>query len=373
MTMKSRSCFLVFLLAAMLASACGSSSSSESIGSLSLSLTDAASSDYTAVYVTIKEVQVHRGEDAGGVWYVVATPNKTYNLLHLVNGVMEDLGLSSLDSGTYTQMRMILGTAADSSPNILGQGHPHANYFIDGLNDAHELRVPSGYQTGIKLVHQFGIVEGLTTELLLDFDVEKSIVRAGNSGNWLLKPTIKVIGTINKAVLTGVITDESGSPIQGARVSAQKYNQDSQEVVVYGSTLTTDSGEYQMYVDPDLYTVVAYKDNYMPACSLVMTGSNEYFEQSFVLTQSAMATITCNVTLVPGVQDLIAGIHFLRAPLCDDANLIEVKTVNVSQTGSYQVNLPEGAYIVVATDGITKLQGRNASTGSAVTLDFTSH
>ncbi len=372
MTMRSRACFLGFLLAAAMVSACGSGSS-ESIGSLSLNLSDAASSDYKAVYVTIKEVQVHRGEDAEAVWYVVATPNKTYNLLHLVNGVMEELGLSSLETGAYTQMRLLIGTAADSRLNILGQSHPYVNYFIDGLNDAHELRVPSGYQSGVKLVHQFGIVEGLTTELVLDFDVERSIVKAGTSGNWQLKPTIKVIGTINKAVLSGVITDEAGFPIQGARVSAQKYNQGAHEVNVYGSTLTTDTGEYQIYLDPDLYTVVAYKDGYMPACSLVMTGSNEYFEQSFVLPQSAMATISCNVSLPAGVQDQVVAIHFLRAPLCDDANLIEVKTVNVSQTGSYKVDLPTGAYVVIATDGTTTLPGRNAATGSAVTLDFAGH
>ncbi len=371
MTMRSRAVFLVFLLAGVFVSACGGSSS-DSTGSLSLGLSDAASSDYKAVYVTIKEVQAHRGEDGEGVWYVVATPNKTYNLLHLVNGVIEQLGLSSLETGTYTQMRLIIGTEAENGSNILGQTHPHANYFIDGLNGIHELRVPSGYNTGIKLVHQFGIVEGLTTELILDFDVERSIVKAGNSGNWQLKPTIKVMGTINKAVLSGVITDEAGSPIQGARVSAQKFDQETNEAVIHGSTLTTDTGEYLMYLDSDLYTVVAYKDGYSPECALVMTGSNEYFEQSFGLPASAMGIITCNVAIPAGAQDQVVGIHFLRAPACDDANLIEVKTVNVSQTGSYQVDLPTGEYVVVASDGTTKLPGQAAATGSAVTLSFTS-
>ncbi|MDZ7625664.1 MAG: DUF4382 domain-containing protein [Ignavibacteriaceae bacterium] len=67
---------------------------------------------------------------------------------------------------------------------FIGEG----SYVIDqGIK--HDLEVPSGSQSGLKLIHQFTIEEGKLYELLLDFNVEKSIVITGN-GRYLCKPTI---------------------------------------------------------------------------------------------------------------------------------------------------------------------------------------
>ena len=58
--------FAVLLLAAVIVSCGGGSSgSSAGTGTLNLSLTDAASGDYKAVYVTINEVWVRHAEKSG--------------------------------------------------------------------------------------------------------------------------------------------------------------------------------------------------------------------------------------------------------------------------------------------------------------------
>src|SRR4030095_5974329 len=125
----------VLLLLAAGSLACGGGSET---GKLSLSLTDAASDQYKAVYVTISEIQVHRsGGDPDGGWQTVATPNQTFDLLQLVNGVRETLGIATLDAGKYTQMRLIIGDTPDDGINILSQSHPFANYVIDTDNLVH--------------------------------------------------------------------------------------------------------------------------------------------------------------------------------------------------------------------------------------------
>ena len=68
-------------------------------------------------------------------------------------------------------------------------------------------------QSGIKLVHEFTVAAGQRTDLLLDFDACKSVVRRGNS-NYALKPVIQVIpfvlngidGYVDTALLTDGVT-----------------------------------------------------------------------------------------------------------------------------------------------------------------------
>ena len=356
----------VFLIV-FTATACSNSSSSNETGSLSIGLTDAASDDYNAIYVTIDEVQVHTGDDDGGAWHVVATPVKTCNLLELVNGVIEQLGIATLETGHYTQVRLIVGTHPDAEKNILGADHPYANYIIDSADNYHELKIPSGYNTGIKLVHAFEITAGLTTELVLDFDADKSVVRAGSSGNWFLKPTIKVIDTIENAIVDGVITDEGDSPLTGVLVSAQVYDPETGRVVVHTSTLTDENGEYLMYLEPGTYSIVAYKDGYGPACSALVATNNEDYEHSFTLSAATMGTIACNVT----TTEEAVTIHFLQESPCETEKLIALKAVQVTPGGPYDVDLPAGTYRIVAFDGVTHLQVEPAATGSTVELDFT--
>ena len=192
--------------------ACGGSSSSVAgvqTGTVAFNLTDLPG-DYQAVYVTVKEVQVHlsaseteetnstddvaedqnTSDDSG--WKVLATSNTTYNLLELQNGVEVALGEGNLTVGHYTQIRLVLGTEADEGNNTLELPHEFPNYVIDNNGEIAELTVPSGFQSGIKLIKGFDVQADVTTELTLDFDADKS-VSLTNDGTYKMKPTIKII------------------------------------------------------------------------------------------------------------------------------------------------------------------------------------
>jgi hypothetical protein len=122
---------------------------------------------------------------------VVATPNRTYNLLELQNGVTSFMGEDTIPSGDYTQLRMILGDTPDTTPNLLGDAHPYANYIILDDDVAYALKVPSNT---LKYNHNFTLVDGGDTDMVIDFDAKKSIHQAGNK--WLLKPVLKVKTTL---------------------------------------------------------------------------------------------------------------------------------------------------------------------------------
>jgi hypothetical protein len=350
---------VLFLLSIL--SACGSGGSSSSAtgtgtGTLSTSLTDSTTADYKAVYVTVLEVQVHRNTNSGKKWQVVASPEETYNLLELVNGVREHLGLADLPQGHYTQMRLLLGP--DPLPaagiNILSEPHPYPHYFIDHSDNYHELKVPSGYQTGIKMVSGFEINANQTTEVTLDFDALESIVQAGSSGQCLLKPVIRVLDDLQDYSIVSGIVETRGATItglEGVLVSAQVHNPDAtdpkDEVIVRARTVTDESGHYKLFVRPGNYHIVAYLDGYGPSCEMIDAESDNTYTQDFTLDTVTQGYVSGDVVITGGGPDQHVTISFRRSAPCDATAQIEVKSVNVLTGGNYNESLPLERYTAV--------------------------
>jgi hypothetical protein len=234
------------------------------MGQLSMSLTDKPTHEYTAVWVTIKEIATHMEGDPESSWTKVLDVNRTFNLLSLANGVRAELGLVDLPAGHYTQMRFLIGTE-----NSLDAALP-ANYIVDPKGDSHEMKIPSGVQSGIKLVQGFDINENSTTELVFDFDVAASVVAAGNSGKYILRPTIHQIDySQTRTVVKGLVKTAEGEGIPGAEVDLQVYTPRAEgqdykdEIFRYASTVTDSSGAYMFWFlnipDPKTFNVVGTK------------------------------------------------------------------------------------------------------------------
>jgi len=296
-----------------------------------------------AIYVTIAEVQVHKSgvSDETGNWQTILTPNHTYNLLDLVNGTLASLGKADLAAGSYDQLRLIL---------------KDPNYFVDDDDNRIDLKVPSGLKTGIKVVGGFEIGAGQPTDLVLDFDAAKSIVRAGNSGKWLLKPTIKIAEMFTSPIISGQVSNET-DPLPESLVSAQEYPYDPLSdvngVYVKNATLTDANGMYLLYVPPATYNVVAVKTDYEPKCAVVTAvDSAETIKDFTLILAEGSGTLSGNVTGLTG-DDASATISVLRTMKCTDEGNgvvvpVQVDSQNVAEGGNFTFTLPPGSYSLVA-------------------------
>lgn len=133
------------------------------------------------------------GSKTSGGWTTIATPNQSYELLALRNGISTFLGDNELTAGTYSGFRLILDP---SKSNVTLKN----GTVLDGANG--KIVFPSGAQTGIKinLTSPVTIVANDTTQMLVDFDVGNSFVMRGNS--------IAQNGLLFKPVVTATVTPQ---------------------------------------------------------------------------------------------------------------------------------------------------------------------
>lgn len=365
--MKNRLFMLLSLFILIFSGCSGSSSSSDGDGSATVrfSLKDAPSITYKAVYVSVDKVQVQKGSSEGngeGGWITVSEPGKTYNLMELVNGAKAVLGDYELEDGTYGQIRLILSDQPDSETNLLGVKHQYPNYVIDSQNEIHKLKVPSGYQSGIKIVGGFS-VQGNDFEILLDFDAERSVVKAGNSGQWLLKPVIKSVIVSESGKITGFVKDAEGRPIEDALVSLQKPGSLYPEIMA--STKTDESGKYLIEAESGSYIIVASDEDYDPSCEAVTIITGVTATKDFNLEKALNGKVSWTLNVSGLSSDASVSIHILSASPCSGSSYIEVKTFNIINGGDGETELPVGSYIINYTNSET------GTTGSLGVLDVT--
>jgi len=379
---------IVFILGFISCSGGGGSSSVGIVetGTASVSLVDSASEDYAAVYVTIRDIQFHLGgnENSSKSWKSIEESVEypiTVNLLELVNGVRLDLGLVELSAGHHTQMRLIIGDEAEQDTiNILSQAHPHANYVIidkdpgDAIDpEIHELKVPSGDKTGTKIVGGYNIAADQTTELILDFDACRSVVQAGKSGQWLLKPTIKMGETSEYSIIKGQVTDgDITEPetrgLEGVLVSAQQFDSEASdakdEVIVKASTLTDENGFYSLFVEPGDYNIVAFRSDKNPVFEKVTVLSGQVLAPengnavNFGLTTSSENGWIVGTVTIPGADtsEQYATLSFrqnAKCSACEPDEKVEIKVLNVLNGQAFNPEppdpLPAGDYSLVAS------------------------
>jgi len=219
MVSASSSLRMAFLAAGALAlAACGGSENKD--GVLTLKITDSPIDNATAVVVVFTGVEL---KPASGQPFSIdyCAPNdlpptcqKAIDLLQLQDGVTDTLlSNEKVPAGEYEWMRL----------KVLAERNLSGASYIR-LNDGSEypLFVPSGAQTGLKIVRPFVVAQGGTTRLVVDFDIRKSVIAPpGLAPNYLLKPTLRLMdelltGTIRGQVDLAALASEQAIDAQQA-------------------------------------------------------------------------------------------------------------------------------------------------------------
>lgn len=154
--------------------------------------------DYEAVNIEIVDVMIkmdNDNEDDNG-WTSLEVNNEIVNLLDFTGGFSKVLvERFPVPAGTLSQMRLVLG---DGNTIVIKDENDN--------DEIYDLKTPSAQQSGLKLKVNTVIEEGFTYDFILDFDVDKSIVHAGNSGNIILKPVLYVSAEASSGIIEGSIT-----------------------------------------------------------------------------------------------------------------------------------------------------------------------
>jgi len=185
--------------------ACGGGGGGGSTGAVSLGITDAPVDFADTVVVEFTGVEL-KPRDGDPVSIDFPEPRRL-DLLQLT-GTSRAMLLDGEEvaAGEYEWLRL----KVNADPDIGGDSYLR----LEAGGQECELRIPSGAQTGLKLVRGFTVGAGTTTDFTVDFDLRKSVVAppgqqtdvdaCGNQA-FLLKPVLRIVDNLEVGSITGQV------------------------------------------------------------------------------------------------------------------------------------------------------------------------
>ena len=238
-------------------------------GSVVISLTDAPF-PYDMVEeanITIDWVKLHRvdslvnqlgnknengnGLKASDSVFVMMEKDTTLNLLDLSNGITAVLSEMDIPAGTYNELRLHVTEAS-----------------VKVVDDTtmYRLKIPSGEASGIKVkIRPWLVVEdGVESEVLLDFDVNRSFKIIGNTHGkkgikgFMFKPIVRAINLSTAGKVEGMVTNEDEDKVKNAMITLYT------DTDTIASSKSTVGGYYAIIGVPEgTYSMSCERDGYV--------------------------------------------------------------------------------------------------------------
>lgn len=189
----------------------GSGSGDDGTGLLSLSVSDAPIHDAKKVCITFDEIEF-KGE--GAPFVVELDPAEKVNLLDFQGANAAPLLFNEeMPAGDYQWMRLGVDAVMGSNGGAGDTGGDlcdgEASYIVMDDETVYNLYVPSGAETGLKLVSGFTVPANGSADFTAEFDLMKSITAPpGLDPDVILKPTIRLVNNVDTGTLTGQVAAE---------------------------------------------------------------------------------------------------------------------------------------------------------------------
>ena len=270
------SSLIVLASLGLLVGGCGGSGSNDSMGRISLGVTDAPLDSVRSVVVEFSSVAFKR---AGNDPETVATLNpspQAVDLMQYRDGRTSMLMANiPLPAGQYEWVRLIV----DNAPNV------RDSYVVRTDGSECELRIPSGAESGLKLNRGFTVPADGNVALTVDFDLRQSIhAPPGQSGaginctqGYLLRPTLRLVDNANVGAIAGHV--DAALVTTGCHPSIYVFQ---------GSDVVPDDIEETTTTMPDV-------DPYATASVGVVPGAAQYsYQIAFVPPGPYTVAFTCS-------------------------------------------------------------------------------
>jgi hypothetical protein len=178
---------------------CGSSGNGDenATGTLSIGITDAPVDEAAAVVIAMTEFEFKPAGEEPSFRVAVEGAPRQLNLIDFTDGAAAVIiDGEVVPAGDYEWMRIYF----DESLSFV-------QLETDGT--MYPLFIPSGAQTGFKLVHGFSVPVNDEVTYMLDFDVRKSLIEPPGLGRvertFLLKPVVRLMNAANTGGVTGTV------------------------------------------------------------------------------------------------------------------------------------------------------------------------
>ena len=260
--------------------ACGGGSSPSS-STLNLGITDGPVDAASAVVVSFTGVELQPSGGGQAITFNFNTP-QTINLLNEQNGNEAALLTgATVPAGNYDWIRLMLNVGSNGTV---------ANSYIEINGAQYPLVIPSGAQTGLKLVQGFTMTVNQVADFTVDFMLQQSITAppgqsTGGTQDYVLKPALRLINNVQAGTISGTVAlstlQSNNACLNGYSGSGPLPNA---HVYVFSGSVTPSSS---------LTPVVESQ------ITLSSTGSDTY-DQPFLLAGSYTLAVVCTSTSSTG-------------------------------------------------------------------------
>ena len=235
---------------------------------MSLSVADAPVDGAEKVVVVFSGVELVPGSGSP-VTINFASP-KTIDLLNDSGTASAVLFSQPIPPGSYGQIRLL----------VVADGDPSNSYIVLSDGSMHGLMVPSGAQTGLKLVSGFTVPDSGVVDYTIDFDLRQAIVcQPGLSPQCFLKPVERLVN--NTTV----------GNIQGQVANTLVTTGCTPGVYLYAGTVTAPE---------DMNSTAPATDTNQPIASKIVVANSEppyYYQFTFLPPGTYTVAFTCEAAL----------------------------------------------------------------------------